>query len=153
MLNAILFLIAGIPEMMGSLAMSLALAHVPLRWGRIALVGSFISLTIFIIRDIYGLVGFHLLAVILLMFIFLIMTTRVSTSLGFLVVFISVAVVALVELAVQEPFLYLSGMQTEQVIQNQTIWTMLGITQGLIMIFLACIVRKLSRPKKDMWKR
>jgi len=153
MLKAILFLIAGIPEMMGSLAMSLALARVPLRWGRIALVGSFISLTIFIVRDIYSLVGFHLLAGILLMVIFLIMTTHVPTSSSFLFVFISTAVVALVELAVQEPFLYFSGMQTEQVIQNQTIWTLLGITQGLIMIFLACIVRKLFKPKKDMWKR
>lgn len=133
--------------------MSLALAHVPFKWGRIALIGSFLSVVIFIIRDVCGLVGFHLLAGILLMFIFLIMTTRVSTSEGFLVVFISTAVVALVELAVQEPFLYFSGMQTEEVIQNQTIWTLLGLTQGLIMILLALIVRKLFKSKKDMWKR
>jgi len=139
--------------MMGTVAMSLALARVPFRWGRIALVGSFVAIIIFIMRDVYGLVGFHLLAGILLMFIFLIMTTRVSTSQGFLVVFISIAAVALVELAVQEPLLYFSGMQTEQLIQNQTIWTLLGITQGLIMIFLAFAVRKLLKPKEDMWKR
>lgn len=153
MLKAILFLIAGIPEMMGALAMSLAFAGVPFRWGRIALVGSCASLIIFVLRDVYGLIGFHLLAGILLMSIFLIMTTRVSTSAGFLSVFISIAVVALVELAVQEPFMYFTGMQAEQVVQNQTIWALLGITQGFIMIFLAFIVRKLFKPRMDMWKR
>lgn len=153
MLKAILFLIAGIPEMMGAVAMSLALARVPFKWGRIALVGSFVAVIIYIMRDVYGLVGVHLLAGILLMFIFLIMTTRVATSVSLMVVFVSTAVVALVELAIQEPFLYFSGMQIEQLVQNQTIWTLLGITQGVVMILLALVVRKIVKPKQDMWKR
>lgn len=66
-----LFFLQSIPESVGAFALSLALAKVPLRWGRVIVVGAMLSLIIFGIRATALPAGLHTVAALLFIVIML----------------------------------------------------------------------------------
>jgi len=72
------FFVQGIPECMGMVAMSLAYARVPLRWGLIFITGIVIAIINYLIRTLPFTFGFHLPIVMFLVIIIIIRLTNVN---------------------------------------------------------------------------
>ena len=79
-MNLGLFLLQGIPEMTGLVGLSLALAGIPLRWGRIIAAGTVLALFLYFVRLLPITFGLHTIAGILLLFFLIIRATNIQPS-------------------------------------------------------------------------
>jgi hypothetical protein len=147
-----LFLLQGIPEMVGITGLSLAIAGIPLRWGRILLAGTLLAILIYLIRLLPVTFGLHTVAGLLLLLFFIIKTTNAPTSWVLISVFTSFAILAVLEIAVHEAFFYVTKLNPQEVIDNYPLWIELGLTQSALLIFLAFLVTRVKQPQKEAWK-
>ncbi|BAF59957.1 MAG: hypothetical protein HPY89_03125 [Pelotomaculum sp.] len=152
MVKALLFLLQGIPEMMGILAFSLAFAGVPLRWGVIAAVGTVLAVIIYIIRSLPLAFGLHTAAALLLVTIIIAKTTCVPPSKSFISVFASFSILVTLELIIHEFFFFLTKQDPQAVISNYLLWKLIGLPQAFLMIILALLIARLKTPVEGAWK-
>ncbi|NLI12282.1 hypothetical protein [Pelotomaculum propionicicum] len=148
----LLFLLQGIPESSGVIALSLALAKVPLRWGRIIAAGTVIAVIAFCIRTSSFAAGLHTVAILLLNVIIMTIATRIPPTKAFVVALISSIILAFLELIINEILLSLLKFELQQVIENDMLWTLLGLPQAVMIIFIALLTARLMTPREDMWK-
>jgi len=153
MLKFGLFLLQGIPESIGVIGLSLALARIPLRWRLILVIGTVMTLIIYLIRLLPITFGLHTVAAMLLFVLSIIKTTKVPATSIFLAVFASFALLAILETAIFEVFLFFTKMDPREVTSNELLWQELGIPQDFLLIFFALIVARLKRPISDAWKQ
>lgn len=152
MLNIVLFFMQGIPEMTGVVALSLSLARVSLRWGRVIAVGTVLSIIIYIIRSLPFTFGLHSIVGICLLAIYIAMTTHVLTSRILIAVFVSFATLAIIELVIYETCLAAMGLDAQIIKSNYLLWQLLALPQALLMNILAVLVSKYKKPKQEAWR-
>lgn len=148
----ILTFMQGLIEVSGGIALSMALARVPLRWNIILPAGAVLTLIIFLIRSLPFTFGLHSVVTLLLIIIFMTKTTRVSPAIAFISAFTSFAVLATVELIIHEVTFTILGYEPQQIVADNIYWKLMGMPQAVIMILLALIVSKLRVSKKGAWK-
>lgn len=148
----LLFLMQGIPESMGYVALSLALAGVPLRWGRIMAAGTVLCVIFFIIRALPVTFGLHTVAGMLLLAIFITKTTSVPPSKSFIVVFASFATLALLELTLCELFFKITKLDFQTTISNYLLWKLVSLPQAVLLIIIAVLISKFKKPVQGAWK-
>ncbi len=152
MTNILLFFMQGIPESMGHCAFSLAVARVPLRWGIIAVVGTVLTVIIFIIRSLPFTFGIHVAVAMLLLVFFIIKATWVSLTKSLIATFTSFATLAVLELVIYEIFFSITKLEFQAVIANNFLWKLLGLPQVALMIVFALLLSKYKIPEKGAWK-
>lgn len=146
------YFIPSIIESTGIVALSFALARVPLKWKTIFIVGIVLNFILFIIRSLPLTLGLHVPVGILLIYFFLIKKTYVSTSKSFLVVFISVFTLGLLEFFIHKVYFALFQLDIKEVININPLMIFLGLPQGIIMNLLAVVVTKFLKPVQGLWK-
>lgn len=152
MLQTLLFLVQGIPEIAGVIACTLALARVQLRWGVILVFASILTVVIYIVRSLPVTFGLHSVVFILLCVLFIARTTRVSPSISFMVSFAGFAMLALLEVTIYELFGKILNTETSQLFLNDYMRTLIGLPQAIIMITIALIIAKYRKPLEGMWR-
>lgn len=135
------------PESAGLIALSLALAGVPLCWGRILVFGSIMTLLVLLIRSLPVSFGLHIIVGILLIVIYLIKTTNVRPVNCFFAVFVSYTTLAVLELIAWKIILSM-GVDPELLLVNPA-WKLLGLIQVMPLILLAIITSKLKKPARN----
>ncbi|MGI6492509.1 MAG: hypothetical protein ACOX0T_08910 [Pelotomaculum sp.] len=151
-MNLGLFLLQGIPEMTGLVGLSLALAGIPLRWGRIIAAGTVLALFLYFVRLLPITFGLHTIAGILLLFFLIIRATNIQPSKALIAVFGSLVIIAVLELTLQEAFFSITKFNRDEIIANSPYWLGLGLLQGILMIFFAFIAARFKQPQKGVWK-
>lgn len=151
--SILLFLVPGVPEIAGITALSLALGSVPLRWGRIFLTGLVLAIIVYIIRQLPGVPMFtHMIAELLILVLVIAKVTKVPLSKSFIIVFASMALLAILEYLVTELFLWISKLSIDSLISNNMLWLFAGLLQALIMIITAIITTKVIKPDQEAWR-
>lgn len=146
----LLFLLQGIPESSGIIALSLALAKVPLRWGRIIAGGTILAVVIFIIRTFSSTFGLHTVAALLLTVVLITSTTRVPPTKAFVVVSISVIILGVLERIIIFEILFPPGKLEPQIVaSNYLLEKLIYLPQAAIMIFLALLVSRVMIPEQE----
>lgn len=147
------YFLQSIPEEMGVIALSLAVARIPLRWQRIILLAVVLSVITFIIRALPLTFGFHLPLSLLLILLFMVKTTSVSTSRCIMAIFISVFVLAVLEFLVGLMLSGLVDISPQKAIANESLWACIGIGQAVLLNLAAIVTAKIRKPLKDVWVR
>lgn len=133
--------------------MSLALAKVPLRWGRIVAAGTVLAVIMFFIRASSFAVGLHTVAGLLLVVILITTATRVPSTKAFVVVLISVLFLGFLELIITEVLFTLFKLEIQQVMLNHYfLWILLTLPQAVIMILASLLVPRFMKPEQEAWK-
>jgi len=148
----LLFFMQGIPEVMGIVAFSLALARVPLRWGIIALAGTSLTIIIYVIRSVQITFGIHTVAAIVLLAVFIIKTTRTSPINGFVAAFSSLTILTIVELFIEKLFLFITKLDQQVFVSNDLLWKLVALPQAILMILFAVIISKYIAADRDAWR-
>ncbi len=152
MTEVLLFCLQGIPEVSGIIACSLALARVKLRWGLILVFAGVLVMVTYMIRHMPVTFGLHTVAGILLIVLFIVLFTRVPPSTSFIVVFITYAVLALLEVSVYELFGRLLNIESSYFVFNPYTRMLIGLPHSLIMIVIALVIPRYRRSLEGMWK-
>ncbi len=152
-LDLLAFFLQGTLEMTGLIALSLALAGVPLRWKRIVPAGVALAVIIYVLRQLPVPFGVHTIAGLLLIVFFIAKSTNVSATRSFVVVFISGVTLALLELLIVESLFALTKIEADVAVSKNVMWSLFGLPQALILIFLALLVARYKKPVQGAWKR
>ena len=147
-----LSLIHGIPESIGLISLSLALAGVQFLWTRIILAGTIYSLFIFIIRALPITFGLHTVIGMLMLVIFIAKTTWILPSKSFMVVFVSFAILGGLELTIHGLFFAITKLNFQAVISNHLLYTLLSLPQAVFLIIFALLISKFKKPVQGAWK-
>jgi len=148
----LLFFMQGIPEVMGIVAFSLALARVPLRWGIIAAAGTALTVIIYVIRSLQITFGLHTVAGILLLAVFIKKTTRTTPTYSFVAAFASLTVLTIVELFIEKLFLFITKLDQQVFVSNYLLWKLVALPQAILMILFAVMISKYKAPDRDAWR-
>jgi len=106
----------------------------------------------FIIRALPVAFGLHTLAAILLLFAVLTRTTRVLPSRIIISIFSSMVVLVILEFAIYQLFLNITGLDFQTVQSDYLLWTLVSLPQAVILIIFALLVAKYKKPVPGMWK-
>jgi len=150
--KTILFFMQGIPEIMGIVAFSLALAGVPLRWKIIAVAGAVLTIIIYLIRSLPLTFGLHTITATLILALFIMKTTRTTQLNSFIAAFTSFTTLVMLELVFNKLFFSITKLDPQAVILNDLLWKLIGLPQVIFMFLLAIIVSKFKKTDKDAWK-
>jgi hypothetical protein len=148
----LLFFIQGIPETVSVIALSLALARIPLRWGPIIPAGAVISITGSIIRALPVALGLHTIATLLLCVLFINKATRVSPAKGFITLTASVGILLFLETVIHLFIFNFIGLDLTKIPQDSLLWAVIGLPQAIIVFISALIVSKLKKPTPGGWR-
>lgn len=150
----LLFLIQGIPESSGIIALSLALLRVPLRWKRIIAAGTVFALIIFAIRSLPFTFGMHTAAAIFFLVIAINMTTHVPVTKIFIAVFVTFSTLLLLEFVIMGIFFAATDLDPNSTIgeNNNVLWVLSGLPQALLLNIFALLVARFKKPREDAWK-
>ena len=153
-MSIFLFFIQSIPESMGIIALSLALARAPLRWGHIFIGGLLLAVISYIIRALPVTFGLHLPVMIFVLFLLIVKLTNLTPSKTIVVVFTSFFTLALLEYLVSGTFFAYTHMDPEQALAHEKLWSALGVTQAMILNIIALIVAHFLKPTEEgSWKQ
>ncbi|MTI85830.1 MAG: hypothetical protein FH756_18520 [Firmicutes bacterium] len=152
-MESLLFFLQGIPESAGIVAVSLAVARVPLRWGRILLIGALLALLIFMIRALPFTFGLHTMVMLLLTVLFITKTTYTSLTKSFVAVFASALLLATLEILLHEFFFSLIGLETQKIVSDYLIWKLIGLPQAFLMLIVSILISWFYKPFESAWKK
>ncbi len=147
-----MFLLQGIPELSGIIALSLALAKAPLRWGRIIALGTGMAVIIFFIRTSSFAAGLHTVATLLLMAILITTATRVPPTKAFVVASISIIILGFLEMIIFRIYFALKILEPQLTMSSDLLQRLLALPMDAIIIFVALLIPRFMTPKQDVWK-
>ena len=147
-----MFLLSGTPETMGLIALNLALARVPLRWGRVAVVGLVFTVVVYLIRSLPIPFGIHTIVGALLIVLFINYATKVTMSKALLISFMSLVALAAIEMLVMEPYFAITGLSFETATSSFAHRVTLGLLQGGLLSLGAVLTQKFLKPEQGAWK-
>ncbi len=148
-----LFLLQGIPESSGYIALSLAFLGVPLRWKRIAVAGTVLALIFFTVRSLSFSFGIHTAIGIFSLIIAINRTTNIPLTKIFIAVIASFTTLALLEIVISEAFFTLTKIDPQAFIDGHKLyWKLLGLPQAFLLLFFAWLISKLKKPQEAAWK-
>jgi hypothetical protein len=149
----LLFLLQGIPESSGYIALSLALLGVPLRWKRIVVAGTVLALIFFTVRSLSFSFGIHTAIGIFSLIIAINRTTNIPLTKTFIAVLASFTTLALLEIAISEAFFTLTKIDPQSFIAGHKLyWKLLGLPQAFLLLFFAWLISKFKKPQEAAWK-
>lgn len=148
--NFLLFLLQGIPESSGIVALSLALAKVPLRWGRILAAGTIMAVIAFYIRTSSLAVGLHTVAGLLLTVILITTATRVPPTKAFVVTLISIIFLGFLELFFFKGLF--DQLELQLTMSKELLQKLLALPQAVLLIFISLLVPRFMKPEQETWK-
>ena len=148
MKEALLFFMQGIPEVTGFIAFSLAIARVPVNWGKTIFVATIMAITSYVLRALSFFFGLHTLMIMFLIMFYISRTGNVQIVKSFLVTFAGAITLGVLEYATNTTFFLLTGMTQEDLMYNQFLWAMLGMPQVIIIILLSFIVSRAFKPER-----
>lgn len=151
-MNTLYYFLQSLPECAGTIALSLALAQLPFRWGRILIGSALLSLLTYGIRSLPITFGFHLPIAIFVIFLAISRMSDVKPSRIIFAVFSSFFTVALLEYLISTVFFAYTHMVPKQALADQGLWTVLGVIQDVILIVIALIVPHILKPIEGAWK-
>ena len=152
MVANVMFFLQGILEMTGIVAFSLASARVPLLWGRIIAAGTSLTVIVYIVRSLQTIFGLHSVLILLLMAFFIRKTTYTTHVKSYMVAFLGVITLTLLELIISKLYFLLTKSNPNEVISNVIQWKLLGLPQGILLILFAKLISKYKKPNKGAWK-
>ncbi len=148
-----MYFLQSIPESMGIVALSLAIARVPLKWAHISLAGILLAIISYVIRSLPVTFGLHLPVMILIIFMLIVKYTNLKPSLAIVAVFTSFFTLALLEYLVSGTFFAYTQTDPEQALSNEKLWSILGIIQAIILNIIALVVPRYLKPTEGAWKQ
>ena len=148
----LLFLVQGIPESSGIIALSLALARVPQRWGWIIAAGTVLAVIMFFIRTSSFAVGLHTVTGLLLNAILITIATRVPPTKAFVVVSTSLIIVGFLEMIIFRVYFALKIIEPQLTMSSDLLQKLLGLPQAVLIILVALLIPRFMTPKQDVWK-
>lgn len=151
-MNIVLPLLQGILESMGIISCSLVLLRIPLLWQRISILAVVMTTIIYLIKAMPLTYGIHLLAAILCLFFYIIKATTASPSKAFLAVFASVVILSILELGIHEIIFTFSSLDPVTSMEDDTLWSKLGMVQAIILNLIALIISRFLKPVAGKWK-
>jgi hypothetical protein len=151
--KVLLFLLQGIPESSGYLALSLALLGVPLRWKPIIAAGTVLALVFFAVRSLPFTFGFHTAAGIFLVVIAINKSNNIAVTRTFIAVLVSFSTLFLLELVVMEILFAVTKLDPNMTIaeNNNVLWVLSGLPQAFLLNIFALLITKFKKPKEDAW--
>lgn len=132
--------------MTGIVGLSLVLARVPFSWKRAFLVGAGLFAIIQIARHLPLFFGFHTLVGLLALTVYLVRGENVSLANSFMAAFFSLFVLGLIEFVANEAILATLHIDAQVAAANPEKWALIGIPQGVIMVFLTWVASKVIKP-------
>lgn len=138
----VLFMLQGIPEMTGAVALCMVLSRVNLSWKKALIVGSILSLFIYFIKLTTLSWGFHCLFALFMLIICLFRYFDVSLFTAFTVSIISQTLLLILENFFFIISFYILDLNKEMIMSNQFYWFVQGLPQALIMLGLAFYMNK-----------
>ncbi len=151
-MNTAIFLLQGIPETIGILALSLTLARIPLRWLPISIGGAIISIISSTIRLLPFALGLHTVALLLMCVFFIAKATSVSTSKSFIVAISGVITLIFFEIVIHLSIVKLTTLNLEAIPNDSLLWLLIGMPQAIAMLVLAILVSRIKKPITNGWK-
>lgn len=143
------FLLQGLPETIGMTALAVVAAKRELNWKEVILVGTGLTLIIFLVKKIDLFFGLHTLVCLLLLMFFLIKFKEVSVIKGFtssLIAFLTLAVLEVLSNSIYK----MVGLNLDALAQKSLDWAVLGLPQAIIMIILSLLLAKKLAPSKKL---
>lgn len=150
--SLLLFLMQGIPEMMGTIGIALALARVPLRWKVIIVAAIVLTLSIYLVRVLQLTFGIHTVMAALILTFFIIKATRTKAVNSFAASFASFTFLLALERMTHQLLLFFTGIAPEAFIANELLWRGYGLIHAIMLIFTALIIAKYRKARLDAWK-
>lgn len=147
------YFLQSLPECIGTIALSLALARVSLKWERIFIGGFLLAVLTYGIRSLPITFGFHLPVAIFVIFLAITRMTDVKPSHAIIAVFSSFFTVALLEYIISTAFFAFTRMDLNKALADEGLWTALGIAQDIILIIIAIIIPHFIKPIEGAWKK
>jgi hypothetical protein len=129
------------PEAVGIIALSLALGHVPLLWGRVIILSLAVTAALYLFRLLHFDYGALVLIEIVLLSIIIAKLTNVLLTKSIIIVTSSTVILVALK--------YLTGYFN----LNMDSFNMIGLLRVLFMIIIAELVLIFSKPIQDAWKR
>jgi hypothetical protein len=151
-MSTLYFFLQAIPECMGVIALSLAFAQVPLRWGLILKAGSVLSLINYGMRKLPLDFGVHIPVSILLIFLLIIRLTTAPASRAIISVFSGFITLVIIEMAVSSTFFAYTHMTYVQAVKHEGLWCAVGVFQSIILGLIAIIAARLFKSSRSDWK-
>jgi hypothetical protein len=151
-MDTILYFLQSIPESMGIIALSLALARVPLRWKYILGGGVPCALVTYFVRELPVTFGLHLPIILFIVFMLIVKLTKLTPSKVIIVLFTSVVTLALLEFLITSTALGWLHITADEAMTNLTLWTLLGLAQAIILNIIALVVPRFMKPVEGTWK-
>jgi hypothetical protein len=148
----LLFLVQGIPESSGIIALSLALARVPLRWGRIIAAGTVVAVIMFFIRTSSFAAGLHTVAGLLLTVVIITTATRVPPTKALVVASISIIILGFLEMIIFRIYFVLKILDPQLTMSSDLLQRLLALPMDAIIIFIALLIPRFMTSKQDVWK-
>lgn len=149
-----MFLLQGIPESTGLIALSLALLRVPLRLKRIIATGTVLALVLFTARSIPLTFGIHMAIGIFLIVIIIDRATHITITKNFIAVLVSFSTLLFLEQLMMIIFFAVTKLDPNTIVveNNNLLWKLAGLPQAVLLIIIALLISKLIKPREDAWK-
>jgi hypothetical protein len=141
-----LVVLQGLLEITGVVGLALVLARVPFSWRRAFLVGAGLFTVIQIARHLPLFFGFHTLVGLLALTVYLVRGENVSLASSFMAAFLSLFVLGLIEFTSNEAILAMLRIDAQVAAANHETWALIGMPQGVIMVFLTWVASKVIKP-------
>jgi hypothetical protein len=139
-------------ETFGIVALSLALASVPIKVKKVTIISLIVTITNISIRALPLTLGIHLVAGMLLIFLFFLRKTNVSAPKSFVVIFMSVFALGIIEFITHEILLSFTGLTFQDIAKNLVVWNLLGLSQAILINIAAFVIPIFLKPCKGLWK-
>jgi len=134
--------------MTGVIAFSLAIAKIPINWGKTILVGVIMAVLSYVLRSLSFFFGLHTLMILFLIMYYISRSGNVHIVKSFLVTFAGAITLGVLEYATNTTFFLLTGMTQEDLTYNQILWATLGMPQAILIILLTIIVSRVFKPEQ-----
>ena len=146
MKEVLLFLIQGIPEMTGVIALCFAIARVQIKWTQTLLAGVGAVILSYTIQSLSFFFGFHTLLLLFLIMFYVAKTAKISIIKSFFVTSITTLILGLLEFSTNSLYFGISNINPQDITSDNVLWTFLGMPQAIIILLLAFSVSRIFKP-------
>lgn len=142
----------GILEALGAIALTLVFSRVKISWGTTIVVAFLVAVVVVGIRSLPIVFGIHMLVSIVIIFAYITLMTDAPKTTVFISVFASFFCLAIMEYSLNQIFINLKLLHTQDVVESSRVWMMMGYMQGILMNILAVFLQQILKPQNS-WKK
>ena len=142
-ITLVALLLQGIPENIALVTLAFVIARIPIKWNRIILIGTVLAVCAYGVRQLPIPFGIHMIANLILLFIFLIRQTKGDLSLSLISSLSSILALAILETVCSSLLMPAFGVTPKTLSPNSGIWILMGEPQVLLLFGLAFLLNKL----------